>query len=761
MDEKEFLKRLLETFRIEAEEHIQTLTSGLIKLEKGVSADEQSEIVELIYREAHSLKGSARAVDIIPIETVCHGMENIFREFKHTGVVASEMVYDIMHKAIDVIAKIMETGEQVDVNDIVNELQLIHEGNFERKPSVELNKKPVKKPERLLIPTKKVQKTKEKTDKKETFTQVAKEKIKTIKEVSSSSIRISSTKIDNILLEGEEFIFLKQALKRFGSEFSESKKMVNSMIQQETILKKINDNMQNLNHSDIENFQKYMKNNENFLKNLDSLLSDSLKNIHNNQRSFSLMIDAHLESIKSIMMLPFSTLLDVFPKMVRDISKEKNKKINLSIVGGDIEIDKRILEKMKNPLVHIVRNGLDHGIESPEERLKNNKPEKGNLSITVYQEESDKVKISVKDDGCGINIEKIKDKAIDLKLFTKNEINKLTEKELISLIFRSEFSTSSIITDLSGRGLGLAILKEKVENLSGTIDINSQKGIGTEFIITLPLTLSTFRGILVKSGGQKFIIPTINVVKVLREHKDSLKTVENNKTLKFDNEIVSIVSLSDILAIPAEKNDNSIIKIIILETSDEKVAFIVEDILFEEEVLVKDMGSQLIKVTNISGATVLGSGEVVLVLNTSGLIHTAINTQGQITEALPKGESSSSKDILVAEDSITSRMLLKNILESVGYSVTTAVDGAEAWRIIREQPFDAIISDLEMPRMNGFELTEKIKSDPTFENIPVILVTALETREDKEKGIDAGADAYIIKSSFDQSNLLGALQKLI
>ena len=334
----------------------------------------------------------------------------------------------------------------------------------------------------------------------------------------------------------------------------------------------------------------------------------------------------------------------------------------------------------------------------------------------------------------------------------------------MSLIFQSDVSTSPIITEISGRGLGLAIVREKVEKLGGKISIHTELGVGTTFKIILPITLATFRGILIKVSGQNFVVPTINVERVIRIKPETIKTVENKETITIENQAVSFVELSDVLELPRKERNNensSFIQTLVLNATEKRIAFGIDEVLSEQEVLVKPLGKQLSRVRNITGATVLGTGEIVPILNVPDLMKSAVKVVVSHVQEVKKEVKDVKKSILVAEDSITSRTLLKNILESAGYYVKTSVDGVDAFTTLKTENFDLVVSDIEMPRMNGFELVSKIRNDEKTSDIPVVLVTGLESREDRERGIEVGANAYIVKRSFDQSNLLEVIKKLI
>jgi two-component system chemotaxis sensor kinase CheA len=476
-----------------------------------------------------------------------------------------------------------------------------------------------------------------------------------------------------------------------------------------------------------------------------------------NARVLGGMVDNLLADMKQILMLPFSTLLRMMPKVVRDLSRDQGKDVELLVRGSTIEIDRRILEELKDPFIHLLRNCVDHGIEKPEERVKKGKGRGGAISISVSQVSGNKVEILVDDDGHGIDPDKVAQSALKKGIISEAELQSLSDRDKMMLIFQSEVSTSPIITDISGRGLGLSIVREKVEKLGGTLALDTELDRGTVFRILLPVTLATFRGILIEVSDFQFLVPTANVERAVRFKEELIQTVENRETVALDGQVISFARMTDILGIPAKKSakQDEYKNGLILSAEDKRVVFEVDNVLNEQEVLVKSFGKQLARVKNISGATILGNGKVVCILNVSDMIKSAAVAQTLPSKLLTTEEGKvGKKHILVAEDSITSRTLLKNILESAGYRVKTTVDGMDALTALKSDTFDLVVSDIEMPRMNGFDLVAKIRGDKNTADLPVVLVTALESREDRERGIDVGANAYIVKRSFDQSNLL-------
>ncbi|MBT4819497.1 MAG: response regulator [Lentisphaerae bacterium] len=477
------------------------------------------------------------------------------------------------------------------------------------------------------------------------------------------------------------------------------------------------------------------------------------------------LVDQLLEHAKSVMMLPFATITRSLPRQARSIANDLGKQVRCEVVGDHLDIDKRILEEFHEVLIHLLRNAVDHGIEMPEQRTVAGKPVQGEVTLSITQQSGNSVEISVEDDGAGIDTGKLRGVALKSGVVSEGDLSEDTDQELLPLIFESGVSTSPILSKLSGRGLGMAIVRERVEGLGGSISVATAAGQGTRFSVVLPTMLSTYRGVHMKAAGQSFVVSTSGLDRVMRVRRDGIRTVANRETVQTEGGPLAFAPLADLLGLRCKRTTTSEwLSIVVVAGAGQRLALGVDEIVGEEEILAKSLGSQLRRVRNINAATVLASGKIVLVLNVSDLIRSA----GGLGRAVPQSDGpaggSSEREpsrILLVEDSITARVLLQSILEPAGYTVTTAVDGVEAFASLRSEVFDLVVSDVEMPRMNGFELTHRIRGEERLNDLPVVLVTARETREDRERGIDAGANAYLGKSNFDQTDLLQAIERLI
>jgi two-component system chemotaxis sensor kinase CheA len=697
--DEEFLKTLLAAFRGEAAEHLQAISAGLLELERSPAP----EAIESIYREAHSLKGAARAVSQSEIETLCQTLESVFAAWKRQEWQPAPASFDTLHHAADLIQQLVEAPDGVEPSRVTQMKTDIETLRAVAPPS------PAPEHAEPVLPAMS----------------------------GADTIRVATRKLDSLILQAEEMLAVKLAVNQRAGDLRELRSQF----------------AEQLRAAAPDPHQ---------LRVLEAKLHSLSRSAEHDNHTIGRMVDELLDSSKKLLMLPCATFLNVLPKLVRDLCRDQSKEVELVVRGGAVEIDKRILEEMKDPLIHLVRNSIDHGVERPDERTRQGKPGRATITVSVMQVDGNKVEITVSDDGAGIAVEKVKAAAVKHGLVSTADARHLDETGTLALMFLSGVTTSPIITEISGRGLGLAIVREKAEKLGGRVAVQTQAGQGTTLQILLPLTLATFRGTLVQAAGQAFVIPTTNIERVGRVRVAEIKTVENNETIALDGRAVALVRLANVLELPAgaATEDEPVWLTFVVVTSGEKrIAFGVEAVLGAQEVLVKTLRKPLVRVRNIVGATVLGSGAAVLILNVADLLLSAVKVR-PVAKSMPT-RVVERKALLVVEDSITSRMLLKNILESAGYRVRTAVDGLDALSLLKTEPFDGVVSDVEMPRLNGFSLTEKIRADRKLAELPVVLVTALGTQEDRERGVDVGANAYIVKRSFDQSNLLEALRRLV
>ena len=745
--ETEFFKRLHATFRVEADEHIGVLASGILELAQTREPIRRAKLMETVFREAHSLKGAARSVNRKEIVSVCQPLEDVLAALKRDEIPLSPELCDLLHRAVDGIAQLASSTEgERTAADRSRASELIRQlANSSQGTSLPW------KPEDLIrhVEAPPVEAPPEKE-----------------KPVLAETVRVPTAKLDPLLLQAEEMILVNMAA---GQRVAELKEFNHLLLSWKTEAAKWKERQSAPGSVEWSGF---LEGNEERLHALQKRVASVAAAARKDQHATRRLVDDHLEAMKQILMLPVASLVEVFPGFVRDLARAQGKEVDLVIRGGEIGIDKRVLEEVKDPLIHLVRNCVDHGMRTPEERARLGKPPRGTITLAFGAKNGRQVEIAVSDDGAGIAPDRVLAAAVKAGSVSPDAAGKLDRQGTLSLVFQSGVTTSPIITDISGRGLGLAIVREKVEKLGGVVSVESLPDAGTTFRLLLPMTLAIFRGVLVREQEQVFILPGINVERVLRVRPEEIRTVESRETLNLDGQILSTVRLGVALELPARRNGSSSftvpgapasnrIPVVVLAFADKRMAFQVDEVLDELQVLVKGLGKQLGRVRNIAGAAILGTGKVVPILNVSDLMISAVRTAPFARTATAETAQVKKENILVAEDSITSRTLIKSILETAGYRVTTAVDGEDAFDQVRTGEFDMVVSDVDMPRMSGFELTAKIRGDKRLGELPVVLVTALETREDRERGIESGANAYIVKSSFDQSNLLEVIRRLI
>lgn len=735
----EFTAKLLSIFKIEAKEHLEAISKGLLSLENNPEDSNNPRIVEIVFREAHSLKGAARAVNIESIQTICQELENVLAAWKKEFTPPTPKLFNVLYRVVDSLQGEIEGTSQSEkfLSELVNELKSAQDGGDVGEITTTVTIRDLEPSSPIII-------EKEKSEVVKSVTPImASQEPPPISsndtKNSDNTIRISIQKLDELFRRIEELLTVKLNSQQRNIDLQHLQEIFFE-------LKK-----QNKNEAQNEIF-----------KSLTDKINKLVKKSSQEEHFVSSMVDTLLEATKHARMQPFSTMLESFPRMVRDLSHALGKDVRLEYVNCDIEVDRRILEELKDPLIHLIRNSIDHGIETREEREKKGKPPVGTLVITLSKVGGNVVEILVSDDGKGIDVEKIRDIAVKQGVVSAQEAAKLKEKELTNLIFRSGISTSPIITDLSGRGLGVGIVQEKVEKLGGSVTVETNPGVGTTFRLVLPLTLATFRGIHITVSDQEYIIPISNVIKVQRLERKMIKIIEGRLSIMWREKYLPFAFLDEVLKLPQQTKDSDLIPTLIMKAGDTIAAIGVDSITTESEVFAKNLGSHLKRVKNIAAATVLEGGKVIPILDSYDIVKNSLSaSQPKVVAGVEKNERQNKK-ILVVEDSVTTRVLLKNILEARGYSVNVAVDGQEGFSQLQGiDNFDLILSDVEMPRMTGFQLLERVRTLDKFKELPFILCTTRGSKEDLMHGIELGANAYIDKSNFTQSSLIDIIEKLI
>ncbi|MBN1993620.1 MAG: hybrid sensor histidine kinase/response regulator [Anaerolineae bacterium] len=779
-------QQLIESFKIEQGEHIEKITQGLLTLEKDPASEKRQALLEEIFREAHSLKGAARAVGMTTIESLGHALEDLLLGVKEGQLDLSPELLDLLYQTLDAVELVMqriEAGDSTPPAAVLALLARLEEAKTNLEQGItpdgaktKLPKSKAEPPQNDKVRKEVSQAPKRSPQKEKPEPQEREETIETPAPAAQpppvgpqvdETIRVSVSKLDALMAQFSELLGAKIRAEQRLAEVRDLQMLAAEWHKDWMALRSHYNRLIRNGHQDkgkdvaaLTHFATY---NQEQLRALNTRSNSLYRQLSNDTMRLSLIINELQEEIKRVRMLPLSTITTTFGRMVRDVAREQNKQVHLTIEGGETELDKRVLEQIKDPLIHLLRNAVDHGLEPPVEREKSGKPDRGNIFLSASQQ-GNRIIITVKDDGRGLDLEAIRASAIRKGLLRMGEADKLSDTEVAHLIFSSGLSTSRIITDISGRGVGMDVVRRNVEELHGTLEVEFEPKQGTTFTMTLPLTLASSRGLLVRAGEQTFALPLTSVERMLQIKPEAVASVEGKEAITYLGQPIAVAWLADLLELPPDSRDARQLTVVIVAVAEKRLGLIVDDLVGEQEVVIKNLGRQLAKVGGLAGATLLGSGEVILVLHVADLIKLAARARARpvVTTDAEQKETDQRKTILVVDDSITTRTLEKNILEAVGYEVKLATDGKEALGVLATDGLPhLIVSDINMPRLDGFELTSRIKNDTRYADIPVILVTSLDSPADKARGIEVGADAYIVKSSFDQGNLLDTIEQLV
>jgi two-component system, chemotaxis family, sensor kinase CheA len=470
--------------------------------------------------------------------------------------------------------------------------------------------------------------------------------------------------------------------------------------------------------------------------------------------------------VMSVRLLPIATVSTLLERTLRDLIRSTGKEAQLIVDGADTEIDRKILEQVRDPLMHLLRNAVDHGIEQPEVRVASGKPRTGTVRLTAALR-GGYVEIEMSDDGAGLDTLQLRASAVRKGLLTDDQASAMDEATVMDLIFQPGFSTRTLVTELSGRGVGLDVVRQHVQQLNGQVGVSSELGVGTRITLRVPLTLATTRAVLVEEAGQLLALPSTLIERSARVREEQIVTFEGRRAVTIEGRPVPVVELAAVLErpLPTGHQPDEWRPLVVLHQGERRLAILTEKLVGEQEIVVKSLGWPLRHIPNVSGAAVLGSGQTVVILNPSDLLKNGSKLAAvAVRSGAAPGVAQKRRvhRLLAVDDSLTTRTLLRSILEAAGYAVTVAADGLEALTLLQQsESFDLVVADVEMPRMNGFELTEAIRRDERLRQTPVVLVTSLAGRDHRERGVAVGADAYIVKSVFEQGLLLDTIGRLL
>jgi chemotaxis protein histidine kinase CheA len=757
-------EKYLHIFRVEAEEHLKKLSQGLLELEKDAG---NAEVIHSILRSAHTLKGSSRMLGLSEIGEIAHKMEDLLKAVEEGGLRLTGELTDLLLEGTDLLTALVEQGVKAVAaskrKDLVARLSQAVAGPApapaapppeepppvatpaETKPA-----KPKKAPakqkasaaeERPVAPTPKAPPAAAEDEPRPA------EPAAELRRVEMETVRVEAQRLDSLVDLAGELLINKIRLEGKGH-------------QAKTMFEEL-DGLLNRWHDYFEDGRRP----EGRAKLQE--LRNHLQEFHQEIAEDIIELDLNTQEMQNqalgLRMLPVSTLFDEFPRLVRDLSRAMGKEIEFQVTGGETELDKRMLEQLKGALIHILRNACDHGIEPPEDREKLSKPRQGQISLHAYPRGSNVI-IEVSDDGAGMNTDRIREVALSRGLVDEKTAAEMSDNEVLYLTLRPGFTTSQIITDLSGRGVGLDVVKTNIELLRGDLHILSERGAGTRIILTLPLTVAIINSLLVLVGDEVYALPLNFVEETVRLQTSHLQTERGREVINLRGQVIPIAHLADLLGrdgrpsrkAPARREFRHLV---VLKFRHQNLALEVDQFIRDQEIIVKTLGPHLKSVRFISGATLLRRGEPALILNVFDIFAAAESWRQ--TPGPRAVEEERIPRVLVVDDSITTRIVEKNILERAGYEVDLAVDGQEALDKVKAKDYDLFVVDIEMPGIDGFELTERLKADERTRDRPVVIVTSRAADEDKRRGMAVGAQAYIVKGTFDQTVLLETIKTLI
>lgn len=774
MDKQELAKRLMATYLEELHEHVEAMNRDLLSLERGLPADQRGEVMKVLFRSAHSLKGASRAVNIEVIEDACHVMEDILAESRDGRRELTADLFSLFFKVVDAIQEVgMRLRDDQDLGDsslydLLPDLRIAAAHKQVGKP---IDTRTVAEPSTGHPGVEHASPVTE-TPTTQPTARASKpdplvEKV-VVSSAGGGSVRVAAEKLDALLAQNGELLVARRRIEERSVDATDLSESITDLqgdwiTWANPLRKLLTDKSDDL---VIEAFKQRLprralvaieRTSERLTK-LEKTTERFAARMIADARVLRQTCDALNDEVYRVRMLPFAEACGGLERAVRDIAQTTQKNVGLAIQGKDVEVDRSVLEGLKDTLLHLVRNAVDHGIESPADRESSSKSARASVTVSAALR-GGQVEVVVADDGRGFDLQRIRQQAQQLGIAVPYE-----ESEQARMVFLPGFSTAPKVTDVSGRGVGLDVVASSVQALHGTVDVDFQPGVGTRFIINVPLTLTTVRCLLVIAEKQTYAIPTTAVQQLVRFDAARVATVAGREVLLLGGTPTPIAVLAEVLGPGKYQGQPSSSKMlaIVVGTAEQRVALVVDDLCSEQEVLVKNLGSRIRYARHVSGATLLPSGSVALVLNAPNVVATALGRTSihAVVVARPKSKVQPRKRLLAVDDSMTTRTLMKSILEGAGYEVISAVDGAQAWELLAQTDVDLVVSDVDMPRMDGFELTDKIRKSKKLREIPVILVTARESDEDKTRGIRVGASAYLVKSGFDQSNLLESIEQL-
>ncbi|EHP2176479.1 response regulator [Campylobacter lari] len=751
----EDIQEILEDFLVEAFELVEQIDHDLVELEAN---PEDLELLNRIFRVAHTVKGSSSFLNFDVLTKLTHHMEDVLNKARHNELKITPEVMDVVLESIDMMKTLLnsirdngnDTAIGLDIAPICARLTAISEGESlddvktetkveapkeevkeepkaEEQPEVDVNKLSDDEVEAEIERLLKVRKAEDQARRAE--------KKKTQQANPTSSKPAAQTQ--NAPAEkkvpaaggGSSGANMDQTIRVEVKRLDHLMNLIGELVLGKNRLLKIYD--------DVE--ERY--DGEKFLEELNQVVS---------QLSI-VTTDIQLAVMKTRMQ-PIAKVFNKFPRVVRDLGRELGKQMELEISGEETELDKSIVEEIGDPIMHMIRNSCDHGIEDPATRLANGKPEKGTVNLKAYNE-GNHIVVEIADDGKGLDADALKSKAIEKNLITEREADQMTGKEAFALIFKPGFSTAAKITNVSGRGVGMDVVKTNIEKLNGVIEIDSELGKGTVMKLKIPLTLAIIQSLLVGTQEEFYAIPLASVLETVRVPIDDIYTIEGKNVLRLRDEVLSLVRLSDVFGVKQVLENSDQTYVVVIGVAESKLGIIVDTLIGQEEIVIKSMGEYLQNIQGIAGATIRGDGRVTLIIDVAAMMDIAkeikVDIKAQIEAQSKKvvKEKPSDYTVLIVDDSKMDRNIMQKSLEPLGVSIIEATNGVEALNTIKsgEHDIDAVLIDIEMPRMDGYTLAGEIRKYSKYKNLPLVAVTSRTSKSDRLRGVEVGMTEYITK----------------
>ena len=759
------MKEIMEDFLIEAFELIEQIDHDLVELE---SNPEDLELLNRIFRVAHTVKGSSSFLNFDVLTELTHHMEDVLNKARKGELKITPDIMDVVLESVDMMKGLLssirdhgnDTAAGIDIKNICARLTQISEGEApaaapeapatpvaeptpEPEPAAPTEEVPeISDAELSKLSDSEVEAEIERLLKVRKAEDQARRASKGIAPKSPSEIApaASSTSAPAAKAESKE----KDVDKKVPAASS------GAVAQEQTIRVEVKrlDHLMNLIGELVLGKNRLLKiyddveeryEGEKFLEELNQVVS-----------SLSLVTTDIQLAVMKTRMLPIAKVFNKFPRMIRDLSRDLGKQIDLEISGEETELDKSIVEEIGDPLVHIIRNSCDHGIEDPETRKAAGKPEKGLVQLKAYNE-GNHIVVEIVDDGKGLDADMLKSKSIEKGIITEREADAMSEKEAFGLIFRPGFSTAAKVTNVSGRGVGMDVVKTNIEKLNGIIDIESEVGKGTVMKLKIPLTLAIIQSLLVGTQEEFYAIPLASVLETVRVPIDDIYTIDGKNVLRLRDEVLSLVRLSDVFGVEKAFDGGDQTYVVIIGVAEAKLGIIVDTLVGQEEIVIKSMGDYLQNIPGIAGATIRGDGRVTLIIDVGAMMEMAkdikVDIRAEIEDSTKAKEKPSDYKVLIVDDSKMDRTIMQKALEPTGVTIIEATNGVEALNIVKsgEHSFDAILIDIEMPRMDGYTLAGEIRKYSKYRNLPLIAVTSRTSKTDRLRGVEVGMTEYITK----------------